>query len=498
MASNLAKIIRLEEELELVRKERDRFREALAAAENEVVKRKLDYLDLQNDYERERVKRIRLESQGPAVMQHEKVKAPLSVASSTSTTIQTFLREEDRKIPKVVRGQGDSIASSPEIIEIGPEDMYPDREEASGTLDQSAARPVPSAPDDSESMYMPSPPPSPQKPEQSQPTIERALTPSARTSSPSPGPSKFPEEEEEKKKGTFKLSKRQVSKHLEGAKRPTIFPPPVPVRVSRKALTEKYGLAGRTLLWISKDKTHRFLLPTSDLNPEAPRKPGEPGLLLSCREEMCKGGPWTLFIQVPGGKLVRYDYAGEYTCHVVGAMTADEFTGQALNVKLNWGDSVLKRRRHLVYRQLRARIALRKRLGDEPTQDQIQQETKLNKDKAYKDGLTRDDVLGAFERGEEGISIVRVECSSYSHEKARAYADAQKTSEAAECQGPARIRKKGTPRTALPSKHAPPSASPTPTRSARERKKTYKVLQMEEQESSPLTSESELDKRISD
>ncbi|KAJ3515021.1 hypothetical protein NLJ89_g2013 [Agrocybe chaxingu] len=321
------------------------------------------------------------------------------------------------------------------------------------------------------------------------------------------------EEEEEKKKSSFKLSKRQVCKHLEGAKRPTIFPPPVPVRVSRKALTEKYGLAGRTLLWISQDKTHRFLIPTSDLNPEAPRKPGEPGLLLSCREEICRDGPWTLFVQAPGGKLVRYDYAGEYTCQVVGTMTADEFTGQALNVKLSWGDSVLKRRRHLVYRQLRARIALRKRLGDEPTKDQIQKETELNREKAYKDGLTRDDVLGAFERGEEGISIVRIECASYSHEKARAYAEAQKNSEAAEREeGPARTRKKGkntvlqhavglvedTRRTALSSAHGPPAASSsTPMRSTRERKKTYKVLQMEEQESSPLTSENELDKRIS-
>jgi hypothetical protein len=82
-----------------------------------------------------------------------------------------------------------------------------------------------------------------------------------------------------------------------------------------------------TLLWVSKSKHNplRVIMPTYEVNPEMPRAPGEPGILLSCREEMCKDGPWTLFVKVEGLKDVRWDYAGEYTCRTVGKMSKEDF-----------------------------------------------------------------------------------------------------------------------------------------------------------------------------
>lgn len=105
--------------------------------------------------------------------------------------------------------------------------------------------------------------------------------------------------------------------------------------MSRKALKEEYGLPLVGLLWNPEDKPYRFLLPTNDVNPQMPRRPGEPGLLLTCRDELWKTrGTWSLFIKIPGLKVVRMNYAGEYTCRVVGEMTAGDFAAQ--NSSVSW------------------------------------------------------------------------------------------------------------------------------------------------------------------
>jgi len=84
------------------------------------------------------------------------------------------------------------------------------------------------------------------------------------------------------------------------------------------------------LLWVSKSKRNplRVMMPTYEVNPEMPRAPGEPGILLSCREEMCKNGPWTLFVKVGGIKAVRWNYAGEYVSQTVGRMSKEDFHSQ--------------------------------------------------------------------------------------------------------------------------------------------------------------------------
>jgi len=93
--------------------------------------------------------------------------------------------------------------------------------------------------------------------------------------------------------GGWLLRPSQVANYLGSTKAFPIFPPPVVVRVSRPALSEAYKLPGMGLLWVSKSKNNplRVMMPTYEHNPEMPRAPGEPGILLSCREEMCKDGP---------------------------------------------------------------------------------------------------------------------------------------------------------------------------------------------------------------
>jgi len=124
----------------------------------------------------------------------------------------------------------------------------------------------------------------------------------------------------------FALRPSEVSKYMEGASAYIIHPPPKPPTVSRTCLTETYGLPGMGLLWTSKDKRYRFLLPTYGVNPEMPRSAGMPGLLLSCRDEICDGLPWTLFIPIVEEKKARWIYCGEYIGEMVGSLSPEDFT----------------------------------------------------------------------------------------------------------------------------------------------------------------------------
>jgi hypothetical protein len=72
-----------------------------------------------------------------------------------------------------------------------------------------------------------------------------------------------------------------------------------------------------------------------------------------------------------------------------------------LQVKKIWGEKIAKHKRHLVYRNLRARITIRKATGKDPTDEEIADEMARIKSKNYTGSLTWKDVIKAFERGEE-------------------------------------------------------------------------------------------------
>ncbi|KAF9535309.1 hypothetical protein CPB83DRAFT_3496 [Crepidotus variabilis] len=111
---------------------------------------------------------------------------------------------------------------------------------------------------------------------------------------------------------------------------PSSLPAPaVRVRVSRAALAAEFKVPTQGFLWKSKsDVGTRFLFPQMDLNPSLPCGPMESGLLLSCRDELLDFGIWTLFIRAPveGGGRVKLVYAGEYSCKLVGKLTAEQFS----------------------------------------------------------------------------------------------------------------------------------------------------------------------------
>jgi len=75
-------------------------------------------------------------------------------------------------------------------------------------------------------------------------------------------------------------------------------------------------------------------------------------------------------------------------------------------VKQVWGEKIAKHKKYRVYRSLRARMTLRKKFSlqntdREPTIEEIGEEAALIKSSAYVSSLTQQDVVEAFERGDE-------------------------------------------------------------------------------------------------
>jgi hypothetical protein len=73
-----------------------------------------------------------------------------------------------------------------------------------------------------------------------------------------------------------------------------------------------------------------MVIPTSNLSPNMPSAPGEPGFILILRNEIRMNPPWSLVYKglIPGEALFRY--LGEYEGRCHGKMSAESFLNQQL------------------------------------------------------------------------------------------------------------------------------------------------------------------------
>lgn len=76
------------------------------------------------------------------------------------------------------------------------------------------------------------------------------------------------------------LSHSRRTEYLIGTSLFTITPDYFPVSISRCILNRLYGAKTVGLEWISSDEQHHIMTPSYNWNPDMPRVPGEPGLLL--------------------------------------------------------------------------------------------------------------------------------------------------------------------------------------------------------------------------
>ncbi|KAH7906073.1 hypothetical protein BJ138DRAFT_1163516 [Hygrophoropsis aurantiaca] len=187
--------------------------------------------------------------------------------------------------------------------------------------------------------------------------------------------------------------------------------------VSRKFLTTIYGCTGQALFGIMKEKGSKdrpVVIPSWDLNPLLPAAPGLPGVMLSLRKEFFRHPSLRLFVCVATNPVL-WRYHGEYKFAESGVLSPTEFTNQASTVKRTWANKISNddKTGHAVYRELRARIYLRKS-GKSLTAGAVKLESQRIKKKTG-GRITSNDVINALSSGDESISIVTMTCIDFDH-----------------------------------------------------------------------------------
>ncbi|KAJ6509855.1 hypothetical protein DFH09DRAFT_271317 [Mycena vulgaris] len=180
--------------------------------------------------------------------------------------------------------------------------------------------------------------------------------------------------------------------------------------LTRKFLGNRFG--GSHQEWVIKFTEapcsgRLVLFPTSELNPYMPLHPGDPGILCSVRLEMTDG-PRSVFTRTRRDGHDVWVYLGEFASEVVGKLTPQQFDAQSPQFREAWGSKIpIPKKKWLAYREMRARIALRK-AGLAITDTSVAAEVR-----GADIPVTPDDVIQALRWGEEAISVVRMRCVSY-------------------------------------------------------------------------------------
>jgi len=149
-----------------------------------------------------------------------------------------------------------------------------------------------------------------------------------------------------------------------------------------------------------------FMYLSLDFNPNAPTFPGFPGFFSSMGPS--DGQSWPTiqrtFIRKAPNKWL---YIGQYELSPAMSLTPEEFELQPAKVKNTWSWKILKKDWAT---GVRVSIILRRRLGREPKNEEI--EAALATNHKYYD-ITQEEIIGAFERGEETIGLWFMKCIDY-------------------------------------------------------------------------------------
>ncbi|KAH7927580.1 hypothetical protein BV22DRAFT_266809 [Leucogyrophana mollusca] len=134
--------------------------------------------------------------------------------------------------------------------------------------------------------------------------------------------------------------------------------------------------------------------------------------MFSLHQQFYEEPSWSVFVPVTK-KPVTWSYRGEYKFAVSGSLPPDEFRTQRPGVKHTWAKRILENVEHSVYRELRARIYLRKK-GRSITPQRVASESQRIRDgKAGK--LEESDVISALSIGQEMLSVVALTCVDFDH-----------------------------------------------------------------------------------
>ncbi|KAF7796659.1 hypothetical protein EIP86_007842 [Pleurotus ostreatoroseus] len=142
---------------------------------------------------------------------------------------------------------------------------------------------------------------------------------------------------------------------------------------------------------------HHFLFPHLGHNPHAPQRPGQVGLLCRSGDE----APWgtrvmKLVVRIRDG---MWWYMGEYQTVRSEPLSQAEFAKLGRTTKWAWASTVRKRKKqHDV--EIRARVILRRKLGREPTVEDLHQAFAM--ETRFSD-VTEDEIIQSYEDGLEVV-----------------------------------------------------------------------------------------------
>nr|VWO99487.1 Tetrathionate reductase subunit B (Tetrathionate reductase subunit TtrB) [Ganoderma boninense] len=132
-----------------------------------------------------------------------------------------------------------------------------------------------------------------------------------------------------------------------------------------------------------------------------PSKPGGPGLLLHpSPEQAWQGDVQTVFVAL---YMAKYRYAGEYRLTQDEPLSTDEFNALPLAAKQKWATHIAQT---VQYKEIRVRIATRRDKAREATTQEVMTVANDTKN-AFRGTVTAEDVLRAYERGDE-VGVVMV------------------------------------------------------------------------------------------
>ncbi|KZT10769.1 uncharacterized protein LAESUDRAFT_721145 [Laetiporus sulphureus 93-53] len=150
-----------------------------------------------------------------------------------------------------------------------------------------------------------------------------------------------------------------------------------------------------------------FMFPHLSMNPHVPQRPGEPGLLCRATAEVeWQRGDNKVIVGLSGA---QYLYVGEYALFPAAPLSKEEFQDMPIRMKRLWAGYISTRDKD---KNVRVRIILRRQNNHhEPTPAEVKRAVK-DKENHYTD-VTHDEIIQAFERGDETIYIWAMKCVGY-------------------------------------------------------------------------------------
>ncbi|KAA1477485.1 hypothetical protein DENSPDRAFT_917569 [Dentipellis sp. KUC8613] len=149
-------------------------------------------------------------------------------------------------------------------------------------------------------------------------------------------------------------------------------------------------------------------------NPVGPREAGQPGLWFDTDPFNPTDDASRVFVRLRAGAWL---YVGQYKFYNSADLSQTEWLLQPTQVRNTWTREIW---RHSWGRRVRLRVTLRRELQRDPTPEEVKKATEAGK--AFKD-ITPEDILQAYDQGEEHLYIAGMKCVGYDTEFQRKIAE---------------------------------------------------------------------------